>query len=224
MKALLAALLFAFCLLCPCAHAQQDESRRSRFLAVEARAKQGDAGAQFTLAVCYDQGDGVEKDSVEAVKWTRKAAEQGYAHAQLRLGLRYYKGEGVEKDFVEAVNWFRKAAEQGYALAQYFLGRRYYEGEGVEKDYVEAVKWYRKAAEQGYAGGQFNLGVCYNNGKGVAKDYVEAYAWLNLASKADKGAAESRDDVEKTMTPQQVADAQKRTKELRALVEAKAAK
>ena len=188
MKALLAALLLAAGLLCPCAHAQQDEAARSRFLAREAKAKQGDAGAQFTLAVCY------------------------------------YQGDGVEKDFVEAVKWFRKAAAQGDAAAQYNLGVCYANGTGVEKDFVEAVKWYRKAAEQGHAFAQSNLGVCYANGYGVEKDYAEAYAWWNLASKTNKDAAKYRDNLEKMMSPQQVADAQKRTKELRAIVEAKAAK
>jgi len=186
MKALLAALLFAFCLLCPCAHAQQDEAARSRFLAVEAKAKQGDAVAQC------------------------------------ELGLYYYNGTGVAKDFVEAVKWYRKAAEQGDAFAQLTLGSSYYFGNDVEKDFVEAVKWYRKAAEQGNADGQHDLGVCYGNGYGVAKDFVEAYAWWNLASATHKNAAEKRDDLEKKMSPQQVAAAQKRTKELRAIVEASA--
>ena len=150
MKALLTALLFAFCLLCPCAHAQQDEAARSRFLAVEAKAKQGDADAQYNLGNCY------------------------------------LNGEGVAKDYVEAVKWYRKAADQGDAVAQYWLGG------------------------------------CYSNGEGVAKDFVEAYAWYNLASATNKDAGKFRDIVENKMSPQQVADAQKRTKELRAIVEASA--
>lgn len=55
----------------------------------------------------------------------------------------------------------------------------------------------------------------------MEKDYAEAYAWYNLASKTDEDAAKNRDDLEKKMSPQQVADAQKRTKELRAQIEAK---
>ena len=188
MKALLAALFLTAGLLCPCAHAQQDESRRSRFLAVEAKAKQGDAAAQYNLGVCYYNGIGVEKDYVEAVKWYRKAADQGRARAQSTLGVRYANGEGVEKDYVEAVKWFRKAAEQGNAAAQGMLGFHYAKGEGV------------------------------------AKDFMEAYAWLNLASATNENAAKYRDDLEKKMSPQQVADAQKRTRELRGMIEAKAAK
>ena len=186
MKALLAALLFAFCLLCPCAHAQQDEAARSRFLAVEAKAKQGDADAQYNLGNCYLNGEGVAKDYVEAVKWYRKAAEQRNARAQVSLGFCYCRGEGVAKDYVETVKWYRKAADQGDAVAQYWLGG------------------------------------CYLNGEGVAKDFVEAYAWYNLASATNKDAGKFRDIVENKMSPQQVADAQKRTKELRALVEASA--
>ena len=55
----------------------------------------------------------------------------------------------------------------------------------------------------------------------MEKDYGEAYAWLNLASKTREQAAKARDGLEKTMSQQQVADAQKRTKELREQIEAR---
>jgi TPR repeat protein len=80
-------------LLCPCAHAQQDEVARKRFLAAEAKAEQGDADAQFLLGLRYYQGNGVAKDFVEAVKWYRKAAEQGHLFAQMSLGYCYKDGE-----------------------------------------------------------------------------------------------------------------------------------
>jgi hypothetical protein len=50
---------------------------------------------------------------------------------------------------------------------------------------------------------------------------VEAYAWFNLAAKTKENAAKNRDDLEKIMSPEQVAAAQKRTKELRTQIEAK---
>jgi hypothetical protein len=127
----------------------------------------------------------------------------------------------VEKDYAEAIKWYRKAAEQGDSLAQNNLGFCYHLGNGVEKDDAEAVKWFRKAAEQGYAGGQKNLGASYHDGNGVEKDYAEAYAWFNLASKTDRKAAEFRDGMEKRMSSQQIADAQKRTKELREQIDAR---
>jgi uncharacterized protein len=149
-------------------------------------------------------------------------AEKGDAAAQYFLGLDYYFGKGVEKDQVEGVKWFRKAAEQGHADAQSNLGVCYHDGEGVAKDYAEAVKWYRKAGAQGNAVAQLSLGYAYHKGEGVEKDFVEAYAWWNLASTTEEKAAKNRDILEKTMSPQQVADAQKRTKELRGMIEANA--
>jgi uncharacterized protein len=134
------------------------------------------------------------------------------------LGVCYAYGESVEQNYVESVKWFRKAADQGYANAQAVVGSSYYNGTGVERNYAEAVKWYRKAAEQGYASAQDDLGICYANGEGVEQNYVEAYAWYNVASKTNKQAAEARDQIAKKMSPQQVANAQKRTTELRAQI------
>ena len=66
----------------------------------------------------YAQGDGVEKDLHEAVRWFRPAAEQGSAKARIYLGGMYARGEGVEKDRREAVRWFslaRKSPDAGIA-------------------------------------------------------------------------------------------------------------
>jgi hypothetical protein len=133
----------------------------------------------------------------------------------------YANGDDVEKDQVEALKWYRKAADQGDARAQFNLGVMYANGRGVAEDYVEAARWFRKAADQGNAKAQFNLGVMYYNGDGVEKDYAEAYAWWDIAARTDPDAAKLRDNLENKMSPQQVGEAQKRTKELKALIEAK---
>jgi TPR repeat protein len=145
-------------------------------------ADRGNAGAQVLLGNCYAEGNGVPKDSAEAVKWYRKAAEQGEAFAQYLLGRCYAKGEGVAKDWAESVKWYRKAAEQGDADAQYALGYRYENGEGVVKDPAQAVKWWRKAAVQEIAPAQHNLGHCYAAGNGVPKDEIEAAKWFRKAA------------------------------------------
>jgi TPR repeat protein len=69
--------------------------------------------AQYNLGVCYDKGEGVSKDPVEAAKWYRKAAEQNFANAQYNLGVSYDNAEGVAKDYVEAYKWRLLAARQG---------------------------------------------------------------------------------------------------------------
>lgn len=62
-----------------------------------------------------------------------------------------------------------------------------------------------------WAGRMSAVGAC-------RQDYVEAHKWMNLAASRDSGdfqkrIAAVRDDLEKLMTPAQVADAQARARE-----------
>ena len=150
--------------------------------ALKKRAEQGNARAQFNLALCYYWGNGVAQDYAEAAVWYRKAAEQGNAEAQYHLGICFTEGQGVERDPAEAVKWYRKAAEQGNASAQYNLGVCYTEGTGVEKDYTEGVKWWRRAADQDDPQAQCNLAICYYLGQGMTKDCAEAVKWFRRAA------------------------------------------
>lgn len=112
-------------------------------------AEQGDASAQFNMALRYDRGFGVLQNYEESVKWLYKAADQGLAEAQYNLGSMYYNGLGVPQDSAEAVHWFRKAADQGLAEAQKNLGAMYGRGQGVPQSHAEAFVWLSIAAKSG---------------------------------------------------------------------------
>jgi TPR repeat protein len=160
-------------------------------------------------------------------------ADQGDADAQFLLGGLYDNGRGVPQDYVEAMSWYRKAADQGHIVAQHCLGWMYREGKGVPQDDAQATEWYRKAVNQRNADAQFNLtamanqgdadaqnhlGVTYRDGEDVPQDYTQAYKWFHLAaSRANaedqKEYAENRDAMAKKMTSQQVAEAQKLTRD-----------
>src|ERR1700757_3255195 len=103
----------------------------SEFRRVQERARHGDAGAQASLAVAYEEGIHVPQDLAQALYWYRRAAEQGSAEVQHHLGLIYEQGRGTTRNFAEAAAWYAKAAEQGYAPAQCNLGTLYLEGRGV---------------------------------------------------------------------------------------------
>ena len=112
------------------------------------------------------------------------------------------------------MRWYRKAAAQGHAAAQYNLGVMYGNGWGVPQDYEEAMRWYLKAADQGYAAAQYDLGIIYDNGLGVTQDYVQAHTWYNIAAaRGLKIGRKSRDLLAKTMSPEQIAEAQKLARE-----------
>jgi hypothetical protein len=186
----------------------------------------GSSKAQGWLGVLYHDGQGVPKDLGKAAKWFRKAAEQGNAVAQHYLASLYYQGKGVPQDFAEAAKWYRKAAEQGNAVAQLYLASLYYQGKGVPQDFAEAAKWHRKAADQGLSIAQALLGCLYVDGDGVPQDYAEGYFWLNLAVASSNGdlnlrARKIRDSASKKLTPQQIADTQRRAREWSPKVENK---
>jgi len=158
-------------------------------------------------------------DYATAMGKLRPLAEAGHADAQNTLGVMYYKGQGVPEDDAKAAKWYRKAATQGNAEAQYNLGVMYDNGLGVPQDHAKAAKWYRKAAEQGDADAQNTLGFMYGQGRGVPQDYVQAHMWYNLAASrlppgTDRvGAVKNRDILAARMTPAQIAEAWRLTRE-----------
>ena len=80
-------------------------------------AEQGDAKAQFSFGLLYENGDGVPRDYTKARQWYEKAAAQGDAKAQLYLGMQSSFGQGVPMDLVEAYMWYSLAAGNGNAHA-----------------------------------------------------------------------------------------------------------
>lgn len=113
-------------------------------------AEQGDAVAQYSLGVMYENGQGLPQDYVEAVRWYRLAAEQELYLAQNNLGVMYYEGRGVPQDYTEAFEWYRLAARQGDAMAQYNLGIMYGHGQGVSPDLIRAYALKRISELNGY--------------------------------------------------------------------------
>jgi TPR repeat protein len=183
-------------------------------------AEKGDAKARLRLAILYDKGEGGGRDVGEAARWYGLAADEGLAVARFNLGSLYEHGDGVKKNLDEAVRLYRQAAEQNLAHAQYNLGVLYAEGRGVALDYAEAARRFRQAAEQGLGLAQYNLGVLYAEGRGVLQDSVAAHMWFNLAALTLKGeeharAAKRRDAAAARMTPEQIAEAQRRAREWR---------
>jgi TPR repeat protein len=84
----------------------------------------------------------------------------------------------------------------------------------VKQDYAEAAKWYRKAAEQGDICSQYELGMMYEDGHGVPQDFVQAYMWFDLeAAQGLPNGQDKRDSIAKKMTPAQIAEAQRLTRE-----------
>lgn len=121
----------------------------------------------------YLNGQGVEADAGEAVRWQRKGVELGSPKSMLELGTYTLLGQnGIKRNVTEGLRLIKQAGEQGLADAQNYLGYLYAKGEDAEQDLAKAVIWYRKAADQGDAMGLYNTGIFYRDGTGVKQDWV----------------------------------------------------
>jgi TPR repeat protein len=188
-----AAALVSFVLSCPVSWAGFDEGQaafnsKDYVRAMHewgAAAEQGDARAQYHLAILYEQGLGTEKNIPEAFKWARLAAENGEANAQFALSVLYARGDEVAKDLDEAAKWFHRgvaSARSGDSTAQYLLSKMYEAGRGVEKDDGKALTWLRSSAQSGNAAAQSELGERYARGHGVVGSESDAEEWLSKAA------------------------------------------
>lgn len=105
-------------------------------------AEQGNADAEYNLALLYEKGHGVTQDDAEAGKWFRKAADHGNAMAEAHVGMMYANGWGVTRDIAEASKWYQRSAGKDCVDGLIGVGWLYERGLGVPKDYAEAFRLY----------------------------------------------------------------------------------
>ena len=68
----------------------------------------GDIESMTNLAICYEKGEGVEKDLKKAVGLYQKAADGGCAIAYFNLGVCLIRGIGVKEDRASGEKWIKK--------------------------------------------------------------------------------------------------------------------
>ncbi|KAA3628859.1 MAG: hypothetical protein DWQ09_06475 [Proteobacteria bacterium] len=180
--------------------------------------RRGVVQAQYLLAQLYDRGDGLPEDVPEAMRWYERAAGNGSTAAQRRLGELYADDGRVARDYVAAARWLRKAAEASDPAAQYRLAKLHLDGQGLPQDYAMAANWLERAARQNWQPAQQELGRIYFSGLGTKPDYVKAHLWWNLAAaRGDTLAGNYRDIVARRMSPTQLVEAQRMSREMSAV-------
>lgn len=125
-------------------------------------ARLGVAVAATRVAYCYEEGEGVLRDTNLSLDWYSKAAALGDATAHLRLSDIFREGLlGVKIDNALADSW-RDRGEQLEHTAQ-----------------QEEIRRYREAALNGHKGAQRILADIYRCGlNGVEVDLVKSTYWL----------------------------------------------
>lgn len=182
--------------------AQQAFKNKEYFYSIrllENLAQQRHSKAQYLLAIQYDAGLGVTRDTSASFYWYKKAAEAGETLAQHNVAVAYARGIGTEVSLKKAMKWWKRAAMHGNTDSQYNLGVIYAIGKGsIAPDLKRALKWWRMAAINGDAIAQFNLGALYANGIGMSSRTCEASRWWKKSAENGFGQAKTALDLLQT--------------------------
>lgn len=166
----------------------------------------GDVEAQYYIAECYSDGNGVVRDSALARQYYLKAAQEGHAAAQCKVANYYDVGDGCKKCYPTAYKWYSMAAKQNHVESLYKLGCYYLYGKGVRydhplaKQYLEQAKGHgheragcelwnlstvssrMRQAASGDAKMQRIVGSYYEEGKYVLKSLATAFSWYQRSA------------------------------------------
>lgn len=160
-------------------------------------AKQNHTKAIANMALCYQMGRGIEKDSVMAVKLYKKSVAAGNtqlvtlreeALAKSRsafdahlLADIYYGGCGsVKKNTDKALKYYKMVAAGSVDAALKVAG--IYD---TAKKYAEALPYFKKAAAGGSGLAEYKCGEYLCQGKGTPVDKAMAAAYLGKAVKGN---------------------------------------
>ena len=139
----------------------------------------GDIDSIRSLADCYYNGAGVDRNLKEAFALYKKAAEQSHNVDKSALNMQGWMcehGEGTDVDVECALDCYQKAAELGNEQAAINL-------DNLKKGLGDTYK-VLEDARAGDMQAQFDLGYSYYNGQnGLPVDYEKSRMWYEQASK-----------------------------------------
>lgn len=182
-------------------------------------AEEGNADAQYNLALLYMDADEPIQSTEKFVEWiqqaakngskkaldfitkevaqTEKWAKQGNAMAMCMVAREYLTGKTLlglphELNTLKAMELFEQAYEAGEAAGAKELSRMYKEGLGIKADPVKAHKWMLKAAEHGDCTAEIIVAMNYLLGDGTSVDKITAVKWFKKAANQGSREAMSR--------------------------------
>ena len=164
-----------------CLFEMPDDDVLEKIATAREKAEQGDADAQYTLAMYLLSGVLGFPEYGEIVELLTKSAEQGNRDALYELGVCYMNGEGVRNDSLKTEELWKQAAEKGNVDAMVALGGAYRGGKGIPENLDAAFAMYKAAADAGCAAGYLHAGICYFNGSGVEADIEKAIEYVRTA-------------------------------------------
>ncbi len=126
-------------------------------------------GAQFALGWLCENGEGVDTDPAQALRWYRFAAEQGHPLACDKVAHFYDAGLVVNEDKDEAERWFSRALLGGLISAEHDLERLRARREANQQAAVSlAACSSPQASSGGNESSQFSVVCAHRSNAGAA--------------------------------------------------------
>ena len=142
--------------------------------------------AKYMLALCYDQGLGIERNYNKAYELLLKLELEGLPEAELLLGKYYENGLVVPKSLNLAVDYYKKALEKGCYNAAFYLAEIYYNNLSLGASLETIVKLYKKAPNDLAEGKLAYIeGKIYNNNRSDILNGELNLDWLSIKNDRD---------------------------------------
>ena len=158
-------------------------------------AKQNFPLAIGNLGLCYQFGNGVEADSLKAVKLYERSLKKGneaLLHQQEKIanggnvfsaifvGHCYQDGVGTGRDTDKAIHYYTIAAEKNSVPAQLRLALLMRNSAKP----AEAAKWFKRAMENGNINATYMYGKMMLDGTGIQRDAEQGFNYILRAAQA----------------------------------------
>ncbi|MCS5710719.1 tetratricopeptide repeat protein [Candidatus Berkiella aquae] len=162
-------------------------------------ANQNNPEAQFFMALCFENGIGVSKDTKAAHRWYQRAVNNGLPNAKsisaasstVNLEKMFWPGateyQNALKELKKAdthkkgIESLQLAAEHGHPLAEYQLAMQYLQGNDIAQDDAKALHWLSKSAEKDNHQAQSYLAWMSFLGLGAQANTQVALNWFIAA-------------------------------------------
>lgn len=126
--------------------------------------KAGDQGlleARWEVAICYQNGIGVDQSWDKAFDNFKILADTGDYAAQYWVAVAYAFGKGVDVSFEQTFHYLQKSAENNSAQSLWLLGLCHEHGFETSPNQKKAWECYSKAARYGFKQAFYELGRLY---------------------------------------------------------------
>jgi TPR repeat protein len=140
-----------------------------------------------SLGIKYENGEGVEKNLFEAMKYYKKSSDLGNAFGMVKYGNALENGWSGEKNLKEAMKYYKMSTDLGNTFGMYNYGIALANGFSGETNLQEAMKYYKKSADLGDSFGMSEYGFVLSNICPSKKNLQEAMKYFKMS--ADLGNA-----------------------------------